>query len=77
MGPRQPEGYSRRVLHRVTGGELAPRTYNPRVLPCLHSYLGADSGVLLLEGTDEPPMLTKEDPVPGLLESQVQGEIEG
>uniref|UniRef100_A0A8C3T3E1 BAF chromatin remodeling complex subunit BCL7C n=1 Tax=Chelydra serpentina TaxID=8475 RepID=A0A8C3T3E1_CHESE len=36
-----------------------------------------DSGVLLLEGTDEPPMLTKEDPVPGLLESQVHGEIEG
>ncbi|CAM4570457.1 unnamed protein product [Caretta caretta] len=31
-----------------------------------------DSGVLLLEGTDEPPMLTKEDPVPGLLESQGQ-----
>ncbi|XP_032621079.2 B-cell CLL/lymphoma 7 protein family member C [Chelonoidis abingdonii] len=31
-----------------------------------------DSGMLLLEGTDEPPMLTKEDPVPGLLESQGQ-----
>ncbi|XP_053117398.1 B-cell CLL/lymphoma 7 protein family member C [Hemicordylus capensis] len=31
-----------------------------------------DSGVLLLEGTDEPPMLTKEEPNPKTADAQVQ-----